>query len=210
MRGGGISPYVICWYSLFWVPFEIAAQLKEVFSLQFPDYGRCFHFRDGPVKGCTYIHCDCIIESTSPCSPPPPTQEGGGSFTCGSLLHSSRYLVSGCGNSEVLIWDLKNKNIIKTFQVHTAGPKKCWQCTKREYYYIMFAVHPHNLSQSWILPMGPGGKFFFLRCVTNSTLSYVPTILSVASFFEWYCPTQWRLFENRIQRLHTTAFQILL
>ena len=32
-------------------------------------------------------------------------------------MHNSRYLVSGCDNSNVLIWDLKNKNIIKTFQV---------------------------------------------------------------------------------------------
>ncbi|XP_064383740.1 protein NEDD1-like [Halichondria panicea] len=44
-----------------------------------------------------------------------------GAFTCGCLLGNSRYLASGCGNSSVFVWDLKHKNIIKTFPGHSGA-----------------------------------------------------------------------------------------
>lgn len=45
----------------------------------------------------------------------------GGAFTCGCLLNNSRYLASGCGNSSVLVWDLKHKNVVRTLQGHSGA-----------------------------------------------------------------------------------------
>ena len=42
----------------------------------------------------------------------------GKEFTCGCLMSNSRYLLTGCSDSTVVLWDIKNRSINKTLEVH--------------------------------------------------------------------------------------------
>lgn len=42
-------------------------------------------------------------------------------YTCASFLSSSRYLVAGTKQSILHLWDLKNKNVVRTFRGHSSS-----------------------------------------------------------------------------------------
>ena len=47
-----------------------------------------------------------------PCMP-----QDSGHFTCGCLMSNSRYLLTGVSDGCLMLWDIKNKNPTKTFEV---------------------------------------------------------------------------------------------
>ena len=59
-----------------------------------------------------------VIDSGDPlCLLLLPLSQDGGHFTCGCLMSSSRYLLSGASDGLLMLWDIKNKSSTKTFEV---------------------------------------------------------------------------------------------
>jgi len=102
----------------------------------------------------------------------PPFQEGK-EFTCGCLLSNSRFLLSGCSDSSVLLWDLKSRSISKTLEVESVATSgHCWTVFRDCYSFLQGHSAPvmcvaHNSADSVAVSGAQDGRIL-LHSLTNT------------------------------------------